>query len=81
MASAFTVTQSSLSFKNYGVGRSTSRFVSEDAGMGEPAQEDPAEPKPDVKCPDCDMCDGSGRCVHMMQFSFYFTLLRCFHSH
>ena len=40
--------------------RSMQSFMSEDAtAADETAEEEP--PKPQVACPDCDLCDGSGR--------------------
>lgn len=39
----------------------TDSSSSDEAVVGEAATADEAPPKPAVKCPDCDLCDGSGR--------------------
>jgi hypothetical protein len=37
--------------------------ITRDAGTSEDWPVGPGKPVAAVKCPDCDLCDGSGRCV------------------
>lgn len=40
------------------------------------SQDEQRTPKPEVRCPDCDLCDGSGRLVASLTidiFSYFFT--------
>mmetsp|Transcript_4880 Transcript_4880/g.5860 ORF Transcript_4880/g.5860 Transcript_4880/m.5860 type:complete len:128 (+) Transcript_4880:95-478(+) len=59
LVSGFTVAPKTLGGQHCCISRSTGHFMSEESNVEEMVNDEP--PKPAVKCPDCDLCDGSGR--------------------